>query len=357
MSSEDIDLQAADWLARLDDNGAAEELLDEFRRWCQADPRHQAAYLRLQHVWGRLDRLRALHRPEEELDRNPPGVDLRVGEGHTALVGEGHTALPGSEPSSRARRAARVRLYLGAGLAASLLAVIGVLWFWQHRDSYFAVEARYTTPLGGFQRVVLSDGSVVQINTDSEVHVVLRKSERDIELVRGEACFEVARDASRPFVVAANGTAVRAVGTSFNVHKIPAGLEVMIVEGAVAVGPATSVRTPEGLQVVGAGRFAVAHAAQVEIKDVDESEVARKLAWQRGMLGFNGQTLAEVVAEFNRYNRRKLEIDEPAVGQLRIGGYFRATNVDAFVRVIEERFGVSASRLPDRIVLRRAPAR
>ena len=59
-----------------------------------------------------------------------------------------------------------------------------------------AAEARYTTPLGGFQRVVLSDGSIVQINTDSAVRVVLRKTERDIELVRGEACFEVARDAS-----------------------------------------------------------------------------------------------------------------------------------------------------------------
>ncbi|MBS0421958.1 MAG: FecR domain-containing protein [Proteobacteria bacterium] len=344
MSSEDIDLQAADWLARLDDNGTSEELLDEFQRWCQADPRHHAAYLRLQHVWGRLDRLRALHRPEEELDRDPPAADLRVG--------RGHRAWPDSEPSSRARQ-----VYLPIGLAASLLAAIGVLWIWQHRDNYFAAEMRYTTALGGFQRVVLSDGSVVQINTDSEVQVVFRKTKRDIELLRGEASFEVARDASRPFVVAANGTAVRAVGTSFNVHKIPAGLEVMIVEGAVAVGPTASLQAPDGLHVVGAGRFAIAHAAQLEVKDVDESEVARKLAWQRGMLGFNGQTLAEVVDEFNRYNQRKLEIDEPAVGKLRIGGYFRATNVDAFVRVIEERFGVSASRLPDRIVLRRAPSR
>jgi transmembrane sensor len=178
-----------------------------------------------------------------------------------------------------------------------------------------------------------------------------------VELIRGEATFEVAPDKSRPFIVTAGGTAVRAVGTNFNVQKIPAGLEVMIVEGAVAVGPAKSMSAPGTLPVLRAGRFAIAHAAQLEVRDIGEDEVARKLAWQRGMLGFNGQTLAEVAAEFNRYNEKKLEIEEPAVGQLRIGGYFRTTNIDAFVRVIEERFGISANRLPDRIVLRRARGR
>lgn len=343
MLSEEIDIQAADWLARLDREEGPAAVLDEFQVWCNADARHYAAYLRLQHVWGRLERLRALHRP----DASP--LDSGVGAHEEVDLAR---AAPARPPMR-----ARLRAYLISGLAATVVLAIGASWLWQHRGNYFVTEMRYATSLGGFQRVALPDGSTVQINTDTEVRIVLRPARRDIELVRGEATFEVAPDASRPFIVTAGGTAVRAVGTNFNVQKIPSGLEVMIVEGAVAVGPAKSMSAPGKLPVLRAGRFAIAHAAQLEVKEIGEEEVARKLAWQRGMLGFNGQTLTEVAAEFNRYNEKKLQIDEPAVGQLRIGGYFRATNVDAFVRVIEDRFGISASRLPDRIVLRSARGR
>jgi transmembrane sensor len=350
MASEEIEVQAADWLARLDRGDVSADVQHEFQAWCAADSRHYAAYLRLQHVWGRLERLRALHRQDgsaaELTDSKPTHMEPSTGAEPVVA------AQP--PPQQRAGRN-RVPVYLVSGLAAALLLAIGGPWFWQHRGSYFTVATRYVTPLGGFQRVTLADGSIVQINTDSEVRVVLRKVERDIELVRGEASFEVAPDASRPFIVTVDGTAVRAVGTSFNVHKIPAGLEVMIVEGAVAVGPSTAMHKPEKLPVLSAGRYAIARAEQLEVKDIGGDEVARRLAWQRGMLGFNGQTLAEVVTEFNRYNEKKLRIEEPTIGQLRIGGYFRATNVEAFVRAIEERFGVSATRQPDRIVLRRAP--
>ena len=324
-STEKIDEAAADWIARLDRADPPAELRVDFERWCRADPRHYAAYLRLQHVWGRLDRLNALQ---------PPAL------------------APVSKPVRRAR-GPRVMLSRVAA-AAVLLGVAVSVWLWHGSLGLGSPERRYVTPVGGFERVTLSDGSIVQLNTGSEVRVVLAKGRRDVRLAQGEATFEVAKDPSRPFVVTTGAMAVRAVGTDFNVRKTSSGMEVMIMEGAVVVGPVSAVNHPEAMPVVGAGRVAViTAAAPVHLQKIDADEMARRLAWQRGMLGFNGQPLTEVAEEFNRYNDRKLVIASPAVGKLRIGGYFRATNLEAFVSVIEERFGISVSREPGRIILGR----
>jgi transmembrane sensor len=195
---------------------------------------------------------------------------------------------------------------------------------------------------------------VVQLNTDSELAVRLRSRERDLILVRGEATFEVAPDKSRPFIVVAGSTAVRAVGTVFNVQKADGTVEVLVTKGVVAVGP------PRGMAadrfepaLVDAGQIAIAASSQVRVQSLDQEEIARRLAWHQGMLLFNGQSLADVAAEFNRYNERKLVVADPAVGRIRIGGYFRATDLDSFVRVLEERFGIVAVRESERTVLRR----
>jgi transmembrane sensor len=104
---------------------------------------------------------------------------------------------------------------------------------------------------------------------------------------------------------------------------------------------------------VDAGQIAIAGLAQVNVESLGQEEIARRLAWHQGMLLFNGQSLTEVAAEFNRYNGRKLVVADPAVGRIRIGGYFRATDLDNFVRVLEGRFGIVAVREPGRTLLRR----
>ena len=177
--------------------------------------------------------------------------------------------------------------------AAVLLGLVAGLWLWLGPRSagLGALEKSYVTPVGGFERITLRDGSVLQLNTSSEVRVVLSKSRRDVTLVQGEATFEVAKDRARPFVVTAGTAAVRAVGTNFNVRRISSGIEVMVIEGAVAVGPASALTQPDTMPVVGAGRVVVTVSSQVQLKDIDAQEMARRLAWQRGMLGFDREAL------------------------------------------------------------------
>jgi transmembrane sensor len=331
---DDIDARAADWLARLDRPEAPAAEHAEFEAWCRADPRHVAAYLRLLAVWNRLDALKAaetLYAPEAE----------------------GRPDLPASAPvPSPPRR----RVFLALALAAGLAAIAaGLTWWRWSAPSGNASGARvYTTALGGFDRVTLPDGSAVVLNTDSELRVRLRAAERDITLIRGEATFEVAPDKSRPFIVVAGSTAARAVGTVFNVQKTDGSVEVLVTKGVVAVGaPQDMVADGFALAIVDAGQMATAASSRVKVVSLDQEEIARRLAWHDGMLLFNGQTLAVVAAEFNRYNERKLVIADPAVGRLRIGGYFRATDLESFVRVLQERFGIVAVREAGRTLLRR----
>ena len=321
-SDDDIEACAADWLARLDrpDAPAAEHAI--FEAWCRSDRRHLAAYLRLLEVWNRLDALKQRDSPSSVPDRPP--------------------------------RRGRVRPALA--LAAALAAVAAGLAWWQWSAPFgLAIGVqRYATALGGFEQISLADGSLIQLNTDSAVRVRLRARERDITLTRGEATFEVAPDRSRPFIVVAGSTAVRAVGTIFNVEKGEASVEVLVTKGVVAVGPPQAVVAHRGAPaIVDAGQMAIAGTSRVSVRSLDQEEIARRLAWHQGMLLFNGQSLAQVAAEFNRYNERKLVIADPAVGRVRIGGYFRATDLDSFVRVLEERFGIVASREPGRTLLRR----
>lgn len=331
-----IDASAANWLARLDRPEVPGAEHEAFEAWCRADARHLPAYLRLLAVWNRLDALKEPQSSRED-------VVAHSATATAALAGRADRRLP------------RPRVFLALALAAGLAAIVAGLawWQWAAPSRLGSGAQRYATTLGEFRQITLADGSVVQINTDSALTVRLRSSERDLTLLRGEATFAVAPDRSRPFIVVVGSTGVRAVGTVFNVRKADGSIEVLVTKGVVAVGPPQAVVGNHFvLAIVDAGQMAIAGSSRVTVESLDKEEIARRLAWHDGMLLFNGQSLADVAAQFNRYNERKLVIADPAVGRVRIGGYFRATDLDSFVRVLRERFGIAVSQEPGRILLR-----
>ena len=243
---EDIEARAADWLATLDRPDEPAAVHSAFEAWCRADPRHLAAYLRLLEVWNRLDALKA----------SDPGVaDLVAG-------AAGLTDWPASAPD---RASSPNRLFVVMALAASLLAItVGLAWWQWSRPFGLAIGGqRYITALGGFERITLTDGSEVELNTNSELRVRLRRRQREITLLRGEATFEVAPDAARPFIVVAGNTAVRAVGTIFNVEEADTRVEVLVTKGVVAVGAPQEVVAPRGAAaMVDAGQMAIAASSK-----------------------------------------------------------------------------------------------
>lgn len=329
MNGNDAEIEAGEWLARLDRGDATPADLSAFDRWRTADVRHASAYARLEATWQALDRIQAVRPGPAE----PIHIDyLKSPKGSPAAITHGSSARPLARLSPLHRRA-----LLGA--ACMLVAAAGA---WIARDAM--APHVFTTGVGGFQRIVLEDQSAIDLNTDSEVRVQLSAHLRKVRLVRGEASFEVAHDPSRPFIVSAGNTAVRAVGTRFDVLKVGNSVEVTVDEGKVVLGAPELLETlavvPPTIQRISAGQTALSSGDGVKLSTLSKDGVARKLAWQNQMLVFDGYPLSDVVAQFNRYNRRQLVIADPRLATLRIGGYFRPTNLDAFVRVLQSDFDV-----------------
>lgn len=317
-TARDVEDEAAKWLVLNDKSILRPEEIAAFEAWLAADARHRAAYLRLKAAWRRTDQLRRLRPYDDAVDE-----DL----------------LAPEEP----QHASRGPLAFGvAAFAVVALIALGTL------SSLMIVRAGWetaATTFGGHEQLALADGSTVHLNTDSEVKVRLTRERRAIVVVRGEAHFTVAHDPRRPFEVEANGAVVRAVGTAFTVrlhnrHR----LDVLVDEGRVSI--ALAGKSGSVLHTLSAGHTAAIERERIEIRRLAAADVRRKLAWTEGRIWFNGETLAEAAAEFNRYNHRRLTIADPAIAERTVGGSFENRALDEFVSAIElSHPGVRAVRL------------
>ena len=296
-----IEARASEWLAARDAGAATDAETEEFNRWLDADIRHRVAFRRLEATWKRADKLRELRPLDGFADPD--------------LLGK-----------PRQRR--RWPMALAATLLAGLLAAG---WVYQQHFSW----QRYETRIGGFSRIVLEDGSVIDLNTNSEVRVRLGSDQRQIRLVRGEGRFQVAHDKSRPFTVAAADAAVRAVGTAFSVRLHDTEqVDVLVSEGKVAVASAKLPDAPP----LSAGEAAVVLPDRVSVSRVEPQLLARRLAWTTGRLEFRGETLREAINEFNRYNRRQVRLGDESLATLRVGGSFTATDPESFAGALASSF-------------------
>jgi transmembrane sensor len=217
------------------------------------------------------------------------------------------------------------------------------------------VRQSYATAVGGQKKFTLADGSVVALNTDSQIDVEMRGDCRDIHLVRGEAYFDVVHDEKRPFIVHANQYVVRDIGTAFAVHLTEKGLvNVRVTKGQVEIaarGSAGSAsRRAKSLGILSAGQDVLFGQKIEHTAVLSETELDRKLAWRQGQLIYSGQPLAEVLADISRYSDIQIELADPALGNLPVGGAFSVSQTDAIFASLENNFGVHAQWIDARHV-------
>ena len=352
-SSTEIERAAAAWLARRDAAGWSEHDEAELAAWL-ASTAHRVAWLRLQAAWEQSDRLRAL-----AAGVSPGRVPARGSWNHSRFFRRtgGDVASDGAHADGRrngTRRAIdgpRGHLRRWLAVAAVLLLVAGGLGFqlWRGRA---VEEMSYATAMGELRTVQLADGSRATLSSDSELGVTLARSERRIALRRGEAFFDVAKDADRPFVVQSGKRSVVAVGTHFAVRADGEALRVIVTEGRVRL-TTTPLETTAPV-LLSAGMVTVADAGGVTTRAYPLDRAEEMLSWRTGLLSFRATPLAEAASEFNRYNAHKLVIDDPTVGAIPISGNFRWSNTEAFVRLVERGFALRADHRGDDTVLRAA---
>lgn len=315
---------AVRWVAREIGGTLSPEDQAALRAWLEADPRHVELYAQVRDAALAVDRHAA----------SAPLMDLR------------RDALAALKASPRPRS----RIYgLAAGLVCAL--AVGSVWMGLQpntRPSVSRLEslshavapaltadaAIHATRVGERTSVTLPDGTVATLNTDTVLKVGYRRGERAVRLVRGQALFEVAKDASRPFRVYAADRSITAVGTIFDVRLDGGRVKVALVEGVVAVARDAGPRdAPVQRVTMTAGE--VLEALPASTMTVHASDAAHAVEWRRGVASFQAAPLVEAVAEINRYTQTPISVD-PAVADLRVTGVFRTGDPLRFARSVSE---------------------
>lgn len=298
-SPQPIEAQAAVWLAALNGDGD-HQVRPALDAWLAEDAAHAEAFQRASEVWAILPRA-AAREPEAQPYADPPR-----------------------------RRPWRPGLAVAA--CVSVLLGLGVL-AWSLGDA-----GGYSTRAGEQKVASLQDGSRLALNTDTRVEVHFDADRRRIDLDHGEAMFEVAHDASRPFVVVAGDTQIRAIGTVFTVRRTREDVVVTLIKGRVAVSNAR-VR-PGGADAVvmlEPGEKLIEPAQGSARVQQESIEVAT--AWRRGQAVFDDTPLGTAVTELNRYGGPQIVVDDPRVAALPVSGVF-ATNAADFAQAVASLHGL-----------------
>ncbi|WP_436357062.1 FecR family protein [Brevundimonas sp. CEF1] len=300
------DDQAANWIARLGTRTISLDTVQAFAKWREI-PENAEAYRRAEQLWARSG----------ELAGDP---DIQ------AALQQAHQRRP-RRFGSREVRAIGLTAALAATLAAGFV-------FWEGRNTY-------STGIGEQRTLQLADGSRVRLDTASRMRVRFTAGERRIELTQGQALFEVAHNAARPFVVSTTDASVTAVGTVFEVRRVGSETRVVLLSGAVDVAQSAAPAAPQRLKP---NQQSAIRAGTARISTVN-ADVAT--SWTDGQLTFVDTPLVDAVAEMNRYLTAPIILDAPASANTPINGVFRSGDRSAFVSAAAHLLGLKAIREPD----------
>ena len=340
-----LDAEAAAWVARFDAGDVSAKDQAAFQAWLNRSALHREAIAEYGSFWSEFDKLGHLT-DAVEVERQ---LDIQA---------KRSAVLPGA------------KYWLAACAAAVIvMAVVGGVILREIPDRPSAQQAStqhataprpsvrqsYATAIGAQKKFTLADGSVVTLNTNSRIDVEIRGHSRDVHLVRGEAYFEVVHDETRPFTVYADRYVVRDIGTAFAVHLLDKCLvNVRVTKGSVEIAaPMRGGKASDGaksLGVVVAGQDIVFGQKIERAEVVSDAELGRKLAWRQGQLIYSGQPLADVLADISRYSDIEIELADPGLRNLPVGGAFRVNQTGAIFAALENNFGVHAEWIDARHV-------
>lgn len=346
-SQDTIEEEASEWLARLDSEiEPSQKELEALGDWINRSPTHRAELTRLAQFWDNANILAEL-------------------------------SIPLYHKQNAVKKAgfwnALSKWQTYAAAAVILIGLISAPMMLENDVLPPGVSGNgvYETRIGEQNTITLVDGSIIELNTNSHIQVDYTSDHRAITLLQGEAHFDVSKQPNRPFEVYAGQGRVSAVGTAFSVRLQQQFLKVTVTEGKVklaAVGQkksnSTHINSLEAKDTVVESQFSAGDDAKelgaldagqtvlfrpVDVRDVssavkslDQEAMEQQLAWREGLLLFTGETLTEVVNEISRYTTANIEIVDPAIANIRIGGQFRVGETDYMLKVLSSNFDIEA---------------
>ncbi|MCK0127556.1 FecR domain-containing protein [Erythrobacter sp. F6033] len=341
--------EAAEWFARLSGDQVSEGDYAAYRAWRDASAEHAYAYDRIAAIWDVAGehadapsilemRVRALaEQPEASTSlRRYPMIALAASIAVVFIASA--IMLTGGSPFS-----VTPSVSPGPTIAANEAGAPAQDAPSQPSapisDTPETVDFRsgYSTKVGQMAQFTLPDGSVIELNTGSEVQVNYSAAERNLTLVRGEAVFTVSKDAQRPFIVAAGQNRVVALGTVFSVRKRDSEAQVTLIEGRVRVDRDGTVGSGKSTQLTPGEQLSILPDRPFAISKTELSQIA---SWREGRLVFEQTPLREVLDEFNRYSNEKHVLRDEELGSFLVSGTFRIKSSEHFAATLEAGFPV-----------------
>jgi len=322
--------EAVAWLVRRDSGEWTQAAQARLDAWLATSTAHRVAFLRVEAGWEGAARLKALG-----AGHSPGSVPPLGAWGQSPFF----EPSPRSSGSIQTRAVERIPRRPWFAMAAAVVLALGAAAYFHRGEP----GDRYNTPIGGVAVVPLQDGSNITLSTRTEVRVELNAKERRIELDRGEAFFQVAKDPTRPFVVRAGDKRIVAVGTQFSVRRTGDDVRVVVTEGTVRFETVA----------LTAGSVARAREQDLLVQREPLPVAEQILSWRQGYLTFHDTPLGEALSEFNRYNAHQVNAADPQTAAIQISGMFRPTHYEAFVRLVQDGYGLKARTSADTTVLSR----
>jgi len=334
---------------------------ENFLRWLRESPVNVAELLHMAHVHDTLGRFKLWGEVKNEVEDSAAQAPDVV-----SLAEYRNVMHPAVAEQSRPRKWLRP-----TGLVAAAAATIVALFI---VPAYLGQTI--STAHGERRVVTLNDGSIVQLDPETTLRVRFKKHEREMTLRQGRALFRVAKDPQHPFLVLANGTVVRAVGTIFGVEeRSDKNVVVTVSEGKVAVLPrsdgALAVKRDEekvspgseqkqvrssvkggssdyAIYLSAGKQLTIANSGAEPVRSVDAGS---ELSWANGRLVFVAAPLGEAIEEFNRYTHLRMSVSDQQLARRPISGVFDVTDPESFIAFIEAGTGARVSREQDTIVI------
>lgn len=300
---------AIEWIVKLTSGHATLADKEAFERWRSQSPEHEAAAREAEEIWEGVGAARD-----------------QIGEARKKLA------------KARMTR----RKLIGGGVLLLAGAAVKISGVTEPR-----AFADYVTAVGEQRTIMLADGSSVMMNGYTALSVDFSQNFRNLTLHEGEATFTVAKDATRPFIVEANGGKTRAIGTVFDIDMRPNDTAVTVVEGKVVV------TTSAGMGEVGAAADQrVRYTRRSGPTPAETVDASAETAWRRGKLIFNNRPLGDVIAELQRHRAGTIVIANAALRAMPVTGIFDISDPETVLDMIEETLPVTVTRLPIVTILR-----
>jgi transmembrane sensor len=387
--------EASEWFVDFRVGDVDASAREQFDEWLRRSPEHIRAYMEIAKTYVELpamklggslnvDALIAYAHAGENVVPFDNTDTVRPHAPQTMAAETRHA----EQLSRRAGKPPR-RRFLAAAASVLVLTLAGAAWWKAERYPLYA------TDIGERRSITLADGSTVDLNARSKIRIEFLRDERHVELLEGQALFQVAKDKTRPFIVRSGDASIRAVGTQFDVYRKVNGTTVTVLEGRVAVystaqvaasapppasappanagSPHASARSaaeplaasrpasgsapslpdePPGLApndpsgsaaiFLSAGEQVTVTPAQV-LPTPARADIAATTAWTQRRLIFDGSKLSDVVQEFNRYNRRQLVIEDVQLTDFHVSGVYSSTDPASLIRFLREQPGVKVT--------------